>query len=55
MERPMPLPKLKKIIFYIYRYLLCLQANASGSFLQKVIDFLEQPLNFSQFEGSMIP
>ena len=45
-------PKIEKIcILYIYReYLLCLQSNASGSFLQKYI-FVEQRLKFCQFEG----
>ena len=32
--------------------MLCLQSNASGSFLQKCINFEEQRLNFSHFEGS---
>ena len=32
---------------YIYReYLLCLQSNASGGFLQKYINFKEQRLRF---------
>ena len=35
--------------------LLCLQSNASGSFLQTCINFVEQPLTFSNFEGSIIP
>ena len=52
-----PTPKIEKIcIIYIPRvYLLCLQSNASGSFLQKCINFLEQQLKFSHFEGSIIP
>ena len=43
-EPQKPRPKLKKIrILYIYReYLLCLQSNASESFLQKCIDFVER-------------
>ena len=46
----------KKCILYIYReYLLCLQFNTSGSFLQKCINFVEQRLKFSHFEGSIIP
>ena len=49
-------PILKKCILYIYwEYLLCLQFNASGSFLQTCIDFIEQLLKFSRFEGSIIP
>ena len=49
--------KIEKIcILYIYReYLLRLQSNASCSLLQKCINFLEQPLKFSHFEGGMIP
>ena len=40
----------KKYLLNIYReYLLCLQSNASGSFLQKCINFLEQRLKFSHF------
>ena len=43
----------KTCILYIYReYLLCLQSNASGSFLQKCINFAEHRLKFSHFEGS---
>ena len=53
-------PKLKTNIcilyIYIYReYLLCLQPNASGSFLQKCINFVEQQFKFSHFEGSITP
>ena len=50
-------PKLKKIcILYIYReFLLCLQFNGSGSFLQTCINFVEQLLKFSHFKGSIIP
>ena len=44
-----------KYIFNIYReYLFYLQPNASGSFLQTCINFVEQRLNFSHFEGSII-
>ena len=52
-----PRPKLKKkILINIYRkYLLCLQSNANGSFLQICINFIEQRLEFSHFEGSIIP
>ena len=43
-------------MLYISReYLLCLQSNASGSFLQKCISFVEQRLKFSHFEGRIIP
>ena len=46
----------KICILHIYReYLLCLQSNASGSFLEKCINFVEQRLKFSHFEGSIIP
>ena len=50
-------PKNKKIcILYIYReYLLYLQCSASGSFLQKCINFVEQRLEYSLFKGSIIP
>ena len=45
-------PKIEKIyILYIYRkYLVCLQSNTSGSFLQKCLNFSEQQLTFSHFE-----
>ena len=40
----------------IYRkYLFCLQFNASCSFLQICINFVEQRLKFSHSEGSIIP
>ena len=43
-------------ILYIYsEYLLWLQSIASSSFLQKCINFKEQRLKFSHFEGSIIP
>ena len=35
--------------------MLCLQSNASGSFLQTCINFVEQLLKFSHFEGGIIP
>ena len=37
-------PKIEKNMYiYIYRgYLLCLQSNASGSFLQNSVNFVEQ-------------
>ena len=42
-------------ILNIYReYLLCLQSNATCSFLQTCIDFVER-LTFFHFEGSIIP
>ena len=49
-------PKIEKIcILNIYReYLLSLQSNASGSFFQTYINFVEQ-LKCSHFEGSIIP
>ena len=47
---------LKICILYIYsKYLLFLQSNASGSFLQTCINFVEQRLKFSHIEGSIIP
>ena len=46
----------KICILYIYwECLLCLQSNASGSFLQTCITFVEQRLKFTHFEGSIIP
>ena len=34
---------------------MCLQSNASGMFWQTCINFVEQRLKFSHFEGSIIP
>ena len=50
-------PKIgKTYILHIYReYLFCLQSNTSDSFLQTCINFVEQRLEFSHFEDSMIP
>ena len=46
----------KICILYIYwKHLLCLQSNASGSFLQKFSNFVEQRFTFFHFEGSIIP
>ena len=48
------------IYIYIYtlniyrKYLLRPQSNASGSFLKTSINFVEQPLKFSHFKGSII-
>ena len=52
-ELQKPCLKLKKIcILYIYRkYLLCLQSNASGSFFQKCVNFVEPRFKVSHFEG----
>ena len=52
-----PRQKIEKIcILYIYReYLLSLQSNVSGSFLQRCINFVEQQLKLSHFEGNIIP
>ena len=36
-------------------YLLCVESNTNGSFLQTYINVVEQLLKFSHFEGSMIP
>ena len=56
-EPPKATPKIEKsCILYIYReHLLCLQFSASGSFLQKCINSVEQRPKFSHFEGSIIP
>ena len=35
--------------------MLCLKSNASGNFLQKYINFVEQQLKFSHFRGGIIP
>ena len=50
-------PKIENIyILCIYReYLLCPKSNGSGSFFQKCINFVEQRLKFSHFEGSIKP
>ena len=50
-------PKIEKIfISNIYRdYLLYPQSNASGSFLLTCINFAEQRIKFSHFEGTIIP
>ena len=51
------MPRIEEIdILYIYReYLLCLQSNASESFLQQCINFVEQRLEFCHYEESIIP
>ena len=48
--------KIEKVcILYIYReYLISLQSNTSGRFLQKCTYFVEQKLKFSHFEASII-
>ena len=43
------------LLYICSEYLLCLQSIASNGFLQKCINFKEQRLNFSHFEGSIIP
>ena len=48
--------KWKNIYIKCYtEYLLCLQSNASASFLQTWNNFSEQWIQFSHFEGSIIP
>ena len=56
-ESQKPRAKLKIYIDvkYLREYLLCLQSSASGSFLQTCINFVEQRLKLSHFEGSIIP
>ena len=50
-----PRQKLKNIyIMYLLR-IFALQSNASGSFLQTCISFVQQSLKIPQFEGSIIP
>ena len=44
----------EKDVFYIFTENIC-SANASGSFLQTCINFVEQRLKFSHFEGKVIP
>ena len=41
-EPQKPRPKLRKYVYYIFtgEYLLCLQSNACGSFLQKCVNFV---------------
>ena len=50
-------PKIEKTcLLNIYReYLLCQQSNARGSFLQACINFAEQQLKYSHFDGSIMP
>ena len=50
-------PKIEKNMYIniYWKYLLCPQSNASGSFLETCINFVEQGLKFSHFEGSIIP
>ena len=44
----------KNCLLNIYReYLFCQQSSASSSFLQTCINFVEQKLKFSHFEGSI--
>ena len=55
-EPEMPRPKLKNIcIIYLLGIFALSQSNASGSFLQTCINFVEQRLKFSHFEDSIIP
>ena len=46
--------KVEKIyLLYISgKYLLCLQSNTNGSFLQKCINFVEQQLKFAHLKGN---
>ena len=48
-------PKIEKIYILIFyrEYLFCLQSSANGSFLQTRIDFVEQWVKFSNFDGSI--
>ena len=58
MELQKPRPKLKIYIYYIFAENIFSAYNifnASGRFLQKCINFVEQRLKFSHFEGSIIP
>ena len=47
-------PKIEKLSQIYWAYLPCPQSNASGSFLQTCINFVEQRLTFSNFESSII-
>lgn len=42
------------ILYFSWEYLLCLQSNACGIFLQKCINFVERLLKFPHFEDSTI-
>ena len=58
MELQKPRPKLKKYLYYIFAENIFFAYNifnASSSFSQKCINFVEQRLEFSHFEGSIIP
>ena len=46
-EQQKPRPKLKNVYIIYWEYLLCLQCNASGSFFQTCITFVEKRLKFS--------
>ena len=50
--------KMKKYGYQIFTENICSacnQSSASGSFLQKCINFVEQRLKFPHFEGGIIP
>ena len=48
--------KIEKNIYYIFTENICSACNnASGSFLQTCINFVDQRPKFSHFEGSIIP
>ena len=49
------MPKIQKYVYYLFTNVLCLQSNASGSFLQPCVNSVEQWLKFSHFQGSIIP
>ena len=54
-EKESQKPRRKNVyIMYLQRIFALPAVNESGSFLQTCINFLEQRLRFSQFEGSII-
>ena len=56
-EPQKPRPRLKKYVCYIFTDNICSACNPMQMvvFLQKCINFVEQRLKFSHFEGSIKP
>ena len=42
-------------VIYLQILFVLLQSNATGNFLQKSINFVEERLKFSHFKGNTIP
>ena len=56
-EPKKPRAKLENYVYYIFRENICSAYNSTQVvvFLQKCNNFVEQQLEFSHFEGSIIP